>query len=130
MKKLLITSVMMFSFCIGYSQSKFEIKKTGSQYTAEQLTAAFSSADFCGSYFQAKRNLIVFNDGSEVELKSGEELSNQGTPVPSSCVISDETHYFISVWSLGENNTLMKGFDNVAYPSEKEYYHINNINRQ
>lgn len=130
MKKLLITSLMMFSFCIGYSQSKFEIKKTGSQYSAEQLNAAFSSADFCGSYYTTKRNLIVFNDGSEVELKSGQELLNQGTPLASSCILSDDTHYVISIWSISPEGYILKGFDTNTYPSQKEYYHYNNINKQ
>lgn len=130
MKKLFVTSVMLFSFCIGYAQSKFEIKKTGSQYTAEQLTAAFTNADFCGSFFQTKRNLIVFNDGSEVELKSGEELNKQGIIMPPSCMLADDTHYVISIWSISNEGYISKGFDTNTYPSEKEYYHYNNINKQ
>jgi hypothetical protein len=130
MKKLLITSVMMFSFCIGYSQSKFEIKTTGSEYTAEQLNAAFSNSDFCGSFYQSKRNLIVFNDGSEVELKSGEELTAQGITVAPSCIISDDTHFVKSIWSISAEGYILKGFDTNTYPSEKEYYHYNNINKQ
>lgn len=121
---------MVFLFCIGFSQSKFDIKTTGTQYSSEQLTAAFNSADLCGSYFQTKRNLIVFNDGSEVELKSGAELINQGTPIPPSCLLNDDTHYVISIWSISNEGYLMKGFDTNAYPTEKEYYHYNNLKKQ
>lgn len=113
-----------------YSQSSFEIKKIGSQYTSSQLSSAFESADFCGSYFQSKRNLIVFNDGSEVELKSKNELLNQGITLSENCFLTDDTHYFKSIWSIAENGMIMKGSDTQAYPTEKEYYHFNNINKQ
>lgn len=130
MKKTILSLVMMmFSVCL-FAQNTFEIKKVGSQYSSSQITAAFASADFCGSYFQSKRNILVFNDGSEVELKSKAELLGQGISLPESCFISDETHYFKSIWSISQNGMIMKGFDTQTYPTEKEYYHYNNINKQ
>ncbi len=118
-------------FCvIALSQSTFEIKKIGDQYTTEQITAVFSSADFCGSYFESKRNLITLNDGSEIELKSGLELANLGVSIAPSCLMNDQSIYYISIWSISPEGYLMKGFDNTLNPTEKEYYRNNNINKQ
>jgi len=130
MTKLLTTSMLLFSIFLGYSQSKFEIKKIGSQYSMEQLSNAFGGADFCGSFFPTKRNLIVLNDGSEVELKSGNELGSEGIALSNSCLLSDDTHYVISIWSVSADGYLMRGFDSNAYPTEKEYYHFNNLEKQ
>lgn len=130
MKKILITSVMLLCLSVSLAQSKFEIKKVGNTYTVDQLSAAFNSADFCGSYFQTTRNLIVFNDGSEVELKSGSEMIAEGISISPSCLISDDTHYVKSIWSISSEGYIMKGFDTSVYPTEKEYYHYNNIKKQ
>ncbi len=133
MKKILLSSFFMMLCIITFSQSTFEIKKNGDQYTSEQINKVFSSADFCGSYFETKRNLITLNDGSEIELKSGRELVDSGVDIAPSCLLTDDSIYFISTWSISPEGYLMKGFDNTLYPTEKEYYHHhnnNNINKQ
>ena len=130
MKKILLSSFFMMLCIIAFSQSTFEIKKIGNQYSSEQISAVFNSADFCGSYFETKRNLITLNDGSEIELKSGNELASAGVSIAPSCVIFDYAIYFNSTWSISQEGYLMKGFDNTLYPTEKEYYRNNNINKQ
>lgn len=130
MKKIIVSFSMILLSVFVFGQNSFEIKKIGTQYTESQINSAFTTADFCGSYFQTKRNLLVFNDGSEVELKSKTELLNEGISLSESCFLSDETHYFKSIWSIAANGMIMKGFDSQAYPTEKEYYHYNNINKQ
>ena len=130
MKKIILSSFFMMLCTITFSQSTFEIKKIGDQYTSAQITAVFSSADFCGSYYQSKRNLITLNDGSEIELKSGRELVDSGVDIAPSCLLADDSIYFISIWSISQEGYLMKGFDNTLNPTEKEYYHKNNINKQ
>ena len=128
MKNFFITTVMMFSFCIGYAQSKFEIKKTGFQYTAEQITAAFSSADFCGSHYENKRNTIVLNDGAEVVLLSKAELLAIGIQLPASCFLTANAHFIKAIWSISPEGHLLKGFDNSLYGTEKEYKRYNEEN--
>ena len=130
MKKILLSSLFMMLCIIAFSQSTFEIKKIGNQYSSEQISAVFNSADFCGSYFETKRNLITLNDGSEIELKSGRELVDSEVNIAPSCLLRDDSIYFISTWSISPEGYLMKGFDNTLYPTEKEYYHNNNINKQ
>lgn len=56
------------------AQQSFEIKALGTNYSEAQMLAAFNSADFCGSHYANDRFLIVFDDGSEVELLSASEL--------------------------------------------------------
>lgn len=118
----------MFSFCIGYAQSKFEIKKTGSQYSFEQINAAFSNADFCGSHFQNKSNTIVLNDGAEIVLLSKAELISRGVEMPESCFLADDTHFIKAMWSISPEGHLLKGFDNSLYGTEKEYKRYNEEN--
>lgn len=130
MKKLLLTSTMMFMVLCAFSQNSFEIIKIGTTYTTDQITTALVSADLCGSYFQTKRNTLEFNDGTIVELKSKNEIDNLGLSYPFSCFIEDNVHYFKAIWSINDVGMIMKGFDNSAYPTEKEYYHYNQINKQ
>jgi len=130
MKKIILSSFFMMLCIIAFSQSTFEIKKIGDQYSSEQITTVFNSADFCGSYFETKRNLITLNDGSEIELKSSDELASAGKTIPPSCILLDDAVYYKSIWSISPEGYLMKGFDNTLYPTEKEYDHNNNINKQ
>jgi len=130
MKKIILSSFFMMLCTITFSQSTFEIKNIGDQYSSEQISSVFNSADFCGSYFETKRNLITLNDGSQIELKSGRELANSGISIAPSCLLADYSIYFISIWSISTEGYLMKGFDNTLYPTEKEYYRNNNINKQ
>lgn len=109
---------------IGFSQSTFEIKTVGNKYTSDQLNSAFSSADFCGSFFKTKRNIIKMDDGSVVELKSMTEISNSNLILQQGCSLEDNVVFYKSTWSIGENNILLRGF-NSEHSSQKEYKHYN-----
>lgn len=125
MKRLLVTSVMMFMVFCAFSQNTFEIIKVGTSYTEEQITNALLQADMCGSYFQTKRNTLEFNDGTIVEMKSKTELVEEKIQLPESCFLSDETVYYKAIWSIAENNLLLKGFDNEHFGTDKKYKHYN-----
>ncbi len=125
MKRLLLTSIMMFTVLCAFSQNTFEIIKVGTTYSTEQINAALSKSDMCGSFFQSKRNSLEFNDGTIVELKSKTELDAEKIQLSESCVISDETVYYKAIWSIAENNLLLKGFDNEHYGTDKKYKHYN-----
>lgn len=125
MKRLLLTSAMMFMVFCAFSQNTFEIIKVGTKYTADQITNAFLKADMCGSYSQTKRNTLEFNDGTIVELKSKTELVEEKIHLPESCFLSDETVYYKAIWSIAENNLLLKGFDNEHFGTDKKYKHYN-----
>lgn len=121
---------MMLVMLCAFSQESFEITKVGNTYSLEQIKEAFIHADLCGSYYNSKRNILELNDGSVVELKSKEELASKGITIAPSCFIEDNVHYVKAIWSINELGMIMKGFDNSAYPTEKEYYHFNHINKQ
>lgn len=125
MKRLLLTSMMMFMIHCAFSQKTFEIIKVGTTYKTDQITNALLNADMCGSFFQSKRNSIEFNDGTIVELKSKTELDAEKIQLSESCVISDETVFYKAIWSIAENNLLLKGFDNEHYGTDKKYKHYN-----
>jgi len=124
MKKIILSTILVMACFIGFSQSTFEIKSTGTKYTTDQLTSAFSSADFCGSYYTSKRNIIKMDDGSIIELKSKTETTASGIDLPESCFLDDNVVFYKSIWSIGENNILMRAFDS-EHSSEKEYKHYN-----
>ncbi len=125
MKRLLLTSAMMLLVFCAFSQKTFEIIKVGTSYTEEQITNALLQADMCGSYFQTKRNTLEFNDGTIVEMKSKTELVEEKIQLPESCFLSDETVYYKAIWSIAENNLLLKGFDNEHFGTDKKYKHYN-----
>ena len=80
----ILFSILFIAICsiASYGQTNFEIKQLGNQYTAEQITQTFASADFCGAFFVSKRNTIQLNDGAIVELKSQNEMISLGTALP------------------------------------------------
>jgi hypothetical protein len=119
----------MFMVVCAFSQNTFEIIKVGTKYTFEEIHASFLQSDMCGSYFQTKRNRLEFNDGTIVEMKSKMELNNENIEIAESCYISDETIYYKAIWSISENNLLLKGFDNELFGSDKKYKHYNGKNQ-
>ena len=81
----------------------------GHNYSAQTIGDAFNSADFCGYYFESERNKILFDDGAEVELKSNEELLNEGIQIENSCIIDHTPNHHLFTWSIASNGTLLKG---------------------
>lgn len=125
--KLLILTFFLLELQCSYAQTFFEVKELGTTYATNEVAAAFESADFCGAFFLTKRNQIVLNDGTIVELKSQQELMNEGlNSFGASCFMNDNEIYFEAIWSIDPSGRLMKGFDTEKYPSHKEYLHITN----
>lgn len=125
MKSLALSSLMVLCSFFAFSQN-FEVKNVGSQYTLNQIQTAFSNANFCGSFFTTKRNVIVLNDGSTVELLSRQELTEQGISLGESCFLKNDEVYYQAQWAITPDGHLLKGMN--AYNSEKEYIHNNTEN--
>jgi hypothetical protein len=117
MKNLLSFLIIALSSSFSIGQTTFEIKQLGTQYTQEEITQTFSSADFCGAYFVAKRNSIQLNDGAVVELKSQGELESSGITMAPSCFMQDHVVYHTATWSIS-NGHLMKAVETQLSPSE------------
>jgi hypothetical protein len=109
MKRFFSFFLLLLFWNCGYSQTNYEIKSVGKKYSAEQLSQAFNSADFCGSFCESKRNRIVFDDGSVVELLSRKELEAQGKSLSTSCFLSDDIKLNESVWSVTTDGRITKG---------------------
>lgn len=118
MKYLLSFLIIALCNTLSFGQSTFEIKQLGNTYTAEQITQTFSNADFCGAYFQSKRNTIQLNDGAMVELKSNSEMTGAGITIPSSCIIANDVIYHSATWSITPEGRLMKGITPQLSPAE------------
>jgi len=117
MRYLLSFLIIALSNTFSFSQTTFEIKQLGTQYTQEEITQTFSGADFCGAYFVAKRNSIQLNDGAVVELKSQSELESSGITMAPSCFLQDQEVYHTATWSIS-NGHLMKAAATQLSPSE------------
>ncbi|MEJ6583953.1 MAG: hypothetical protein QNL61_06965 [Crocinitomicaceae bacterium] len=127
MKNLLIIIILTTTINVSFGQSFYEIKELGTIYSAQQIDSAFQSADFCGSFFITKRNVLVMNDGAIVELKSRQELTSAAQwTLGEFCSINDNETYYEAIWSIHPSGKLLKGFDTEKYPSEKEYLHYTN----
>jgi len=126
MKKLLLSIVSLMLFFNLLSQDFFEIKSVGNEYSMSTLLSSFRSSDFCGSFFETKRNVIKLNDGSIIELKSKNELTQENISISSDCFLSDSQKPIDYIWSIHPSGRLLKGYDNDKYPSKKEYDQINN----
>lgn len=87
----------------------FIIVKTGSKYTQEFLQASLRKANFCGSFYQNKRNEIVFDDGSVIQLKSKTEFVSEGGTLESTCAMNDSVEYHSYIWSISVEGLIMKG---------------------
>jgi len=127
MQRLFIFAFLLIS-SITRAQEKFEIQKTGTKYSTEQIAAAFKKADFCGSFYNTKRNIIQLDDGSEIALKSGIELQNEGFTLPPSCLLSDEVTFYDYSWGIESNGFITKVFNSDLHKSEKEYKHSHPTN--
>lgn len=116
---LLFTSLVVF---FGYSQGQeyYQIKSLGHTYSVQTIEDAFQSADFCGSYFQAKRNKIVFDDGAIVELKSFAELMDEGIQNMNSCISDTPLNCELFEWSISSTGSILKGSKTNAGTSLKE----------
>lgn len=128
-RTLLQLSFVLICF-ITNAQSTFEVVNLGNQYSSEMITSAFTNANFCGSYFDTKRNLITLNDGSKIELKSYQELLNEGIDLGESCIKDANDRVYDWIWSIDPSGILLKGFDSNLYSSEKEYLHHKNSTNQ
>lgn len=103
------------TFAVPTTIDYFIIVKTGSKYTQEFLQASLRKANFCGSFYQNKRNEIVFDDGSVIQLKSKTEFVSEGGSLGVSCVMEDADHYNFFSWSISEEGYILK-----AHPHKPE----------
>lgn len=109
MKRLLLICILVTTSSLSYSQSKFEIKTVGRSYSSDKINIAMSAADFCGTYYETKRNVITFNDGSVVELFSKVEMEASGIFLAASCFLNNEVNSNEYVWSISEEGIITKG---------------------
>ena len=108
MKNSIALVALVLSSAASFSQSTFEVKTVGQTYTISQINNAIQSADFCGYYYNDERHLLLFDDGTEVELKSDDELQLDGVNLSSSCVTTDRKENPV-VWSINSNGTILRG---------------------
>ena len=107
MKKSIALIALILSSGTTFSQSAYQVKTSGQNYSLPQIQTAIESADFCGYYYTDERHLLVFDDGTEVELKSNDELLIEGVTLANSCVTSDRKENPV-VWAIGGNGKILR----------------------
>jgi hypothetical protein len=120
MQRLFIFAFLLISSSTR-AQEKFEIQNTGTKYSIEQIAAAFKNADFCGSFYNTKRNIIKLDDGAIVELFSKSELSEKSIALDAKCFLNDDVYFFPAIWSVSAEGHLFKGSDTDKFKSEKDF---------
>ena len=120
MHKLFILAFLFIS-SISRAQEKFEIQKIGTKYSAEQIKTAFKKADFCGSFYNSKRNTIKMDDGAVIELFSKFELSEKNISMNEECFLNDEVFFFPAIWSISNESHLFRGSDTDKFKSDKDF---------
>lgn len=107
MKRLLLNAFFFGLFSTtSYGQSSaFEIIKVGNQYSQSILNETMSKVDFCGMINPSESYLIVFDDGSEVKVKSAIELQTEVVPT---CIREINIVEEGINWSIKGNSILMK----------------------
>ena len=113
MKKFSLSLVFIALYAISYSQDLYVITTVGQTYSVQQVKEAIESDDFCGYYYTDERHLLVFNDGTEVELKSNDELILEGYFMPSECYTLERKENPV-VWTIDANNTIIRGTPNTG----------------
>ena len=108
MRKIYLLLTFMAFCAVSYAQNTYEITTIGQVYSVEQIENAIESEDFCGTYYNDERHLLVFDDGTEVELKSNDELALEGINLSSECYTTDRKQFQV-VWAIGANGTILKG---------------------
>ncbi|MFT6504034.1 MAG: hypothetical protein ACJASQ_004174 [Crocinitomicaceae bacterium] len=108
MKKSIALIALILSSGATFSQSTYEIKTAGQNYTLAQVQTAIESANFCGYYYSDERHLLLFDDGTEVELKSNDELLIEGVTLGNTCVTADRKENPV-VWAIAANGTILRG---------------------
>ena len=108
MKKAITIITLILSAGTTFAQSTYEVTAAGQNYTLAQIQAAIESADFCGYYYSDERHLLLFDDGTEVELKSNDELLIEGVTLANACVTADRKENPV-VWAIGANGTISRG---------------------
>lgn len=115
MKKCIAITVMVLMNFLGYSQSSFVIKALGDNYSSQEIQVAFQSANFCGFYYQEKRNTIILDDGAVIELPGMNENSSLSTD----CVRADDYEFRESVWSISTSGIVVRK-ENTIYHKEQQ----------
>jgi hypothetical protein len=106
--KIITLLVLLISSSISFSQRQFfEIKKQGTKYTLENITAAMQKADWCGYFNSTSRLTLNFDDGSVVELLSGEENFDKKTELNENCFQS-EIREDKGLYKIHESGILVK----------------------
>lgn len=108
MKKSIVLIVLILSSGATFSQLTYEVKNPGQNYTLAQVQTAIESTDFCGYFYTDERHLLLFDDGTEVELKSNDELLIEGIVLDITCVTTDRKENPV-VWAIGANDNILKG---------------------
>ena len=109
MKKVLFIMILVLTSNGVFGQSFYDVKSIGSSYSSQTINEAFQAADFCGFYLSSNRNKLVFDDGSEVELKSRTEIINEGNYIADACILNEGEKIEVVIWSITSSGKILRG---------------------
>tara|TARA_B110000503_G_scaffold111921_1_gene167659 strand:- start:243 stop:587 length:345 start_codon:yes stop_codon:yes gene_type:complete len=104
MKNVLILICIFTLAGFAQSQTTYEIKIIGSDYTAEQINNAFAGADMCKFYYVSERRELIFDDGAIIELKKQSELPQ----LENDCFITKKPAHADNIWEITDAGYLIR----------------------
>lgn len=108
MRKISLLLCALFMSIMSFSQSTYIVSTVGTNYSLESLRTAIESADFCGYHYKNSERILIFDDGSKVELKSASTLQQEGISLDSNCFIDDQPANDLVVWSVSESGVILR----------------------
>lgn len=108
MKKFVV--ILSFVTINGFAQTNYNIVEIGSKYTASQIEAALEGADLCGFYYKNEKRVLMFDDGSLVELNDESGL----TELDENCFIEKSPAHSDEYWEISPNGHLIRRIQTVG----------------
>ena len=99
---LLSATAMLFCVFLTYGQQNYTVVSLGTNYSIQDINAAFSTANLCNNIYKDIRRDIVLDDGAVLQLFSASELGNaQGCGLDSSIQFKEEQ------WGISPNGKII-----------------------
>ena len=86
------TILLAFLICSinNLNAQTFTVKEVGTSYTDSQISNAMENGDWCGFYYMNSKRVLNFDDGSIVELSSGQDLLLSDSNFDQSCFSAED----------------------------------------
>lgn len=106
MIKTTLIIVFLALFNNLYSQTEsYQVLNLGDKYTLSEIQEAFSTANLCGYFYESKKHILTFDDGTEVALDS--KADNTDVVIDVNCFKPNSFKFSKQVWMIGNKKLII-----------------------